>query len=169
MISFVSAFSDDINLFAVPSFNSFNNSTLNSEKLFTKFNGFCISCAMPAVSSPNDAIFSDWINCDCVDLSSVKVVSTFSFSSCNSCVRLTTFSSNKIFSFFNVLTRHLIKIHNAVKNTRIYSEYAHHVRCQGGNTLKEYSTGSLQTPSGLWAFNLKVYLPSRILPNTAVV
>ena len=44
-------------------FISSSNSLLTSEKLFTKFNGFCISCAMPAVSSPSEAIFSDCINC----------------------------------------------------------------------------------------------------------
>src|SRR3954466_14145204 len=33
------------------------NSLFTSEKLLTKFNGFCISCAMPAVSSPREAIF----------------------------------------------------------------------------------------------------------------
>ena len=35
------------------------NSVFTSEKLFTKFKGFCISWAMPAVSSPREAIFSD--------------------------------------------------------------------------------------------------------------
>jgi hypothetical protein len=43
---------------------------LNSEKLFTKFKGFCISWAIPAVSSPSDAIFSDWISNACADFNS---------------------------------------------------------------------------------------------------
>ena len=51
----------------VHAFSSSNISLFTSEKLFTKFKGFCISCAMPAVSSPRLAIFSDWISCDCVD------------------------------------------------------------------------------------------------------
>ena len=38
---------------------STNKSLLTSEKLLMKFKGFCISCAMPAVSSPREAIFSD--------------------------------------------------------------------------------------------------------------
>ena len=54
-------------------FNSPINSVLTSEKLFTKFSGFCISCAIPAVSSPNEAIFSDCISCFCVSLSSISV------------------------------------------------------------------------------------------------
>ena len=33
------------------------NSLFTSEKLLTKFNGFCISCAMPAVSSPKRSHF----------------------------------------------------------------------------------------------------------------
>jgi hypothetical protein len=52
---------------------------LSSEKLLTKFNGFWISCAIPAVSCPSEAIFSERINFDWVDLSWVNVFFQFSF------------------------------------------------------------------------------------------
>ena len=43
---------------AAVSFNSSSSSTERLAKLLTKFSGFLISCAMPAVSWPNEAIFS---------------------------------------------------------------------------------------------------------------
>jgi hypothetical protein len=50
------------------SFSSASNSLFTSEKLFTKLSGFCISWAMPAVSWPRLAIFSEWMSWDWVDL-----------------------------------------------------------------------------------------------------
>ena len=43
------------------SFNSSSSSTERLAKLLTKLSGFLISWAMPAVSWPNEAIFSAWI------------------------------------------------------------------------------------------------------------
>ena len=88
-------------------FNSPINSLFTSEKLFTKFNGFCISCAMPAVSSPSEAIFSDWMSWAWVDFNSDKVLSTFSFCCCN-----------KTFAFcFCLLFRHCINAITITANT----------------------------------------------------
>ena len=39
--------------------NSSSSSTDSAEKLLTKFSGFLISCAIPAVSWPSEASFSD--------------------------------------------------------------------------------------------------------------
>ena len=44
---------------ATASCSSSSRSTDRSEKLLTKLSGFLISCAMPAVSWPSEAIFSD--------------------------------------------------------------------------------------------------------------
>ena len=63
----------------ISSFISSINSLFTSEKLLTKFNGFCISWAMPAVSSPSEAIFSDWMSWDWVDFKFSKCFSTLSF------------------------------------------------------------------------------------------
>ncbi len=61
------------------------SSIFTSEKLFTKFSGFCISWATPAVSSPNEAIFSDCINCfwPSISCSFSSAASISSFWSCN--------------------------------------------------------------------------------------
>ena len=66
-ISFAIAFYFILYFLIYSSFISSINSLFTSEKLFTKFNGFCISWAMPAVSSPRMAIFSDWMSWDWVD------------------------------------------------------------------------------------------------------
>ena len=42
-------------------FSSSSSSLDRPAKLLTKFSGFLISCAMPAVSWPSEAIFSAWI------------------------------------------------------------------------------------------------------------
>ena len=42
----------------------------SAAKLLTKFSGFLISCAMPAVSWPSEASFSVWISRSCAALSS---------------------------------------------------------------------------------------------------
>ena len=55
------------------SFRSEAISLVTSEKLFTKLSGFLISCAIPAVNSPSDAIFSDWISRSCVERRSSSV------------------------------------------------------------------------------------------------
>ena len=65
---------------SISSFISASSSVFTSLKLLTKFNGFCISCAMPAVSSPRLAIFSDCISCACAAVRFFKVCSTFCFS-----------------------------------------------------------------------------------------
>ena len=44
---------------ATAAFSSSSRSLDSSEKLLTKLSGFLISCAMPAVSWPSEAIFSD--------------------------------------------------------------------------------------------------------------
>ena len=54
---------------AAVSFSSSSSSTERAAKLLTKFSGFLISCAMPAVSWPSEAIFSDWTRLACAALS----------------------------------------------------------------------------------------------------
>ena len=59
---------------AAVSFSSSRRSTERLAKLLTKFSGFLISCAMPAVSWPSEAIFSAWIRLAWVAFSSSMLV-----------------------------------------------------------------------------------------------
>ena len=63
---------------AAMSFNSSSSSFESEAKLLTKLSGFLISWAMPAVSWPNEAIFSAWIRlaCACFRLPSAASASS---------------------------------------------------------------------------------------------
>src|SRR5260370_88189 len=54
--------------------SSLVSSAETAEKLLTKLSGFLISCAIPAVSWPSDAIFSAWIRLACAAFSSRSLV-----------------------------------------------------------------------------------------------
>ena len=56
----------------IASFSSSMSSIDSAAKLLTKFSGFLISCAMPAVSWPSEASFSVWISRSCAALSSSR-------------------------------------------------------------------------------------------------
>ena len=91
------AFTSSILPCSISCFISSINSVFTSEKLLTKFKGFCISCAIPAVSSPSDANFSDCISRACVEVSSVNACSRASFWLVSSAVRSATCSSSSAF------------------------------------------------------------------------
>ena len=65
-------FSSPNSTFAMISCNSSISSAESEEKLLTKFSGFLISCAMPAVSWPSEASFSVWISRFCAVRSSAS-------------------------------------------------------------------------------------------------
>src|SRR5436190_21659493 len=98
----------------------------------------------------------------CVVFNSAKVLSTISFSSFNSLVRLATFSSSVIFSFLSDLVRHLIKVHTVKIDNSAYNKYAHHVCHQGGCIIMPIDF-SLHMPYLFVAFNRNTYLPGATL------
>ena len=55
---------------AAVSFSSSSSSIDSVAKLLTKLSGFLISCAIPAVSCPSEAIFAEWIILACAAFSS---------------------------------------------------------------------------------------------------
>ena len=65
----------------LPSIRS-SSSTERAAKLLTKLSGFLISCAMPAVSWPSEAIFSAWIRLAWAVFSSRKAASIVRLASC---------------------------------------------------------------------------------------
>src|SRR5258706_6300062 len=94
---------------------------------------------MPAVSSPSEAIFSDWMSCVCVALSSSRDCRS-------SLVRLVIFSSNLRFSLFNFLERYWVNPQTKPPKTSIYNPYAHQVCHHGGAMVNLNTSGSLHFP-----------------------